>query len=112
MEIDIGDRIVEAEIADTVLKRAKGLSLKNSGKMLFKFNRDTRASIDMMLLSEPLYLYFMNSEKEIIDTQKAKPWTRNPKTWKLYSPDRPYRYLVESFEELGIEEGQKLEFDL
>lgn len=111
MEIDTGDRIVEAELADTMLKRAKGLSLKEKGKMLFKFSRDTNASIDMMLLSKPLYLYFMNSDKEVIDVQKAEPWTRNPKTWRLYSPERPYRYLLESFEKLDIEEGQQLEFE-
>lgn len=111
MRIDTGDKIIEAELADTLLKRAKGLSLKESGKMLFNFNKDTNASIDMMLLSEPLYLYFMNSEKEVIDVQKAEPWNTNPKTWKLYSPDRPYRYLLESFEELGIEEGQQLDFE-
>ena len=111
MEIDTGDKIIEAEVADTMLKRAKGLSLRESGKMLFKFSSDTNASIDMMLLSEPLYLYFMNSDREVIDVQKAEPWTRNPKTWKLYSPDRAYRYLLESFEDLDIEEGQKPEFD-
>ncbi|QKQ98907.1 hypothetical protein GKQ38_05300 [Candidatus Nanohaloarchaea archaeon] len=112
MEIDTGEKVIEAEVANTVLKRAKGLALKDSGKMLFQFNRDTNASIDMMLLSEPLYLYFMNSDKEVIDVQKAEPWTTNPKTWKLYSPDRLYRYLLESFEKLEIEEGQQLEFDL
>ena len=112
MEIDTGDKIIEAELADNMLKRAKGLSLRDSGKMLFRFSSDTKASIDMMLLSQPLYLYFMNSDKEVIDVQKAEPWTRNPKTWKLYSPDRPYRYLLESFEELDIEEGQQLEFEI
>ena len=112
MEIDTGDKIIEAELADSMIKRAKGLALRESGKMLFNFNRDTNAGIDMMLLSEPLYLYFMNSDKEVIDIQKAEPWTTNPKTWKLYSPRRPYRYLLESFEGLDIDEGQKLEFEL
>lgn len=112
MEIDTGDKIIEADLADSMLKRAKGLSLKEKGKMLFKFPSDTNASIDMMLLSEPLYLYFMNSDREVIDVQKAEPWTTNPRTWKLYSPERPYRYLLESFEDLDIEEGQEIGFEM
>lgn len=80
--------------------------------MLFAFDSPTRANIDMMFLSKPLYLYFMNSKKEVIDIQKAEPWGWNPQTWRLYSPGRPYTYLLESFEPLDIEEGDELEFDL
>ena len=112
MEIDTGDRILEAELADTMFKRAKGLSLREKGKMLFKFHSDTSASIDMMLLSEPIYLYFLNSDKTVINVQKAEPWTANPKTWKFYSPDRHYRYLLESFEELDVGEGDELKFEV
>lgn len=97
-----------AEVADTFLKRSWGLSFRTEGKMFFKFSNDTRANIDMMLLSEPLWLYFLNSEKEVINIQKAEPWSINPRTWRLYSPEKPYRYLIESFEKLDIEEGEKV----
>lgn len=80
--------------------------------MLFVFPRSTRAKIDMMFLSKPLYLYFMGSEKEVIDVQKAEPWNWNPNTWKLYSPGVKYRYLLESFEDLEIEEGEVIEFEI
>lgn len=112
MEIKIGEEKFEAELADNIYKRARGLAFRKKGKMLFNFPRETRAKIDMMLLSKPLYLYFLNSEKEVINVQKAEPWSFNPKTWKLYSPERPYRYLLESFEDLGLEEGNQVEFDL
>jgi uncharacterized membrane protein (UPF0127 family) len=101
-----------AEVADTFLKRSWGLSFRTEGKMLFKFPNDTNANIDMMLLSEPLWLYFLNSNKEVIDIQKAEPWGMNPRTWRLYSPEEPYRYLIESFEKLDIEEGEKVRIDL
>lgn len=110
MKIEINGEKIEAEVADSFLKKARGLSFRTEGKMLFTFSRDTRASIDMMLVRKLLHLYFMNSEKEVIDIQKAMPWTPDPRTWKVYSPGRPYRYLLESFEELDIEEGQKLDF--
>jgi uncharacterized membrane protein (UPF0127 family) len=113
-EIDIkaGKTLVQAELADSFLSRARGLSFRTSGKMLFAFPRPTGAKIDMMFLSDPLHLYFMNSEKKVVDIQKAAPWSWNPKTWKLYSPDCKYSYLLESFEKLDVEEGDKLEFTI
>ncbi|MFB6175372.1 MAG: DUF192 domain-containing protein [Candidatus Nanohalobium sp.] len=109
-KIEVNGKNFEAEVADNFYTRAKGLSFRSEGKMLFKFSRDTTASIDMMLLSRPLYLYFMDSEGEVIDVQTARPWGFDPRTWKVYSPDRPYRFLLESFEELDVEEGDSMEF--
>lgn len=113
-KVDISTEHVDfsAEVADTFLKRSWGLSFRTKGKMLFKFSQDTRANIDMMLLSETLWLYFLNAENKVIDVQKAKPWSMDPRTWRLYSPEVPYRYLIESFEKLEIEEGDRIQIDL
>ncbi|MFB6209335.1 MAG: DUF192 domain-containing protein [Candidatus Nanohaloarchaea archaeon] len=108
---DRGEKF-EAELADSFLSRAKGLSFRSSGKMLFAFPGNTRSSIDMMFLSKPLHLYFMDSEKKVIDVKRAEPWSLDPWSWKLYSPEQSYRYLLESFEELDIEEGDALSFDI
>lgn len=112
IRVEIGGRKVEAEVAETFLSRAKGLSFRSSGKMLFKFPQDTRSRVDMMFLSRPLNLYFLNSEREVIDVQEAEPWGWNPKTWRTYSPGQRYRYLLESFETLDIEEGDRLNFEV
>lgn len=112
ISVSTGEEGFEAELADGFMSRFWGLSLRSSGKMLFAFPWDTRASIDMMLLSEPLYLYFIDSEKEVIDVQKAEPWGWKPATWRLYGPETKFRYLLESFEKLDIEKGEKLEFDI
>jgi uncharacterized membrane protein (UPF0127 family) len=109
-EITINGETFDAEVADNFFTRAKGLSLRSKGKMLFKFSRDTNAKIDMMLLSKPLYLYFMDSSGEVIDVQKAEPWSLDPRSWKVYSPNRPYRFLLESFDDLDVEEGDVIEF--
>lgn len=110
MKISVNGEEHGVDVADSFIKRAKGLSFRSEGKMLFRFPKDTHAKIDMMLLSRPLHLYFMNSDKEVVDVQRAEPWTWDPRTWKLYSPSRKYRYLLESFEDLGIEEGDRIEF--
>ncbi|MFB6100331.1 MAG: DUF192 domain-containing protein [Candidatus Nanohalobium sp.] len=109
MKIRTPEGEIEAEVADSILKRAVGLSLRKRGKMIFNFPGKTRAPIDMMLMRRPLHLYFMNSEKEVVHVEKAEPWYRLP--GKLFHrPGEKYRYLLESFEELGIDEGDNLEF--
>ncbi|MFB6115750.1 MAG: DUF192 domain-containing protein [Candidatus Nanohalobium sp.] len=109
-KLQVNGRELTVEVADTLYTRAKGLSFRGEGKMLFKFESDTAARIDMMLLSKPLYLYFMDGSGEVIDVQKAEPWSFDPRTWKTYSPGRPYRFLLESFEELDVSEGDVFEF--
>lgn len=110
VKIEIDGEELEVEVAENMFSRARGLSFRREGKMLFKFPRPTRAKIDMMLLSRPLHLYFMDEDKEVIDVQKADPWCWDPRTWKLYSPEEPYTYLLESFEDLGLEEGDEIDF--
>ena len=111
-EIETPETQIKAEVAQSFLKKAKGLSFRTSGKMLFKFKKDTRSKVDMMFLSKPLYLYFLDSDKTVLEIQKAEPWSLNPRTWRLYSPGKTYRYLLESFEDLGLEEGQKTRFEI
>lgn len=110
MKIDIGEREIEAEVADSVWRRALGLSFRSKGKMLFKFPNDTRAPIDMMLMRRKLFLYFMNSEKKIIHVEEAHPWYKLPRKL-LHRPEESYRYLLESFEQLDLEKGDKVEFN-
>jgi len=109
-KISFKNKEYSVEVADNFFTRAKGLSLRSEGKMLFKFSRNSSAKIDMMLLSRPLYLYFMDSDGKVVDVQEAEAWSFDPRTWRLYSPGRPYRYLLESFEELDLEEGDSVEF--
>lgn len=110
VEIEIGSGVVEAELADSFFRQFWGLSLRNEGKMLFDFKGETRALIDMALLSDSLYLYFIDSDKEVLEVQKAEPWGFDPRSWKLYRPNEPYSYLLESFDKLEIDQGDRLEF--
>ena len=109
MKLTLPENEIEVEVADNTLKRAIGLSLRKKGKMLFKFPRETQAPIDMMLMRDDLHLYFMNQEKEIIHVEKAEPWYKLPKKL-FHRPQKEYRYLLESFEELNLKEGDKIKF--
>lgn len=112
VEIKTPRESFEAELSDNFLSRAVGLSFRTEGKMLFCFPGETRAFIDMMLVSKPLYLYFLDPDRQVIEIQEARPWGIDPWSWKLYRPEKPYRYLLESFEELDLEEGDRLEFEI
>lgn len=109
IEISFNGESIEAEVADNVFRRGLGLSFRDKGKMLFKFPRDTNAPIDMMLMRDSLHLYFMNSEKQVIHVSEAKPWYELPEKY-LHRPESRYRYLLESFEDLGLEEGDRVNF--
>jgi len=107
-----GSRKITAEIADTLLKKSWGLSRRSEGKMLFVFIKPGRPAIDMMLVLESLNLYFLDSDKQVVDTYLAEPWTLNPRTWRLYRPNKDSKYLLESFEDLDLEEGDSVDFSL
>lgn len=102
----------EAELADNFLSRARGMSFRTEGKMLFRFPRSSRVAVDMMFLSVPLQLVFLDRDKRVVDVQRAEPWSFDPRTWKLYRPSQPARYLLESTELLDVEVGESLEFEI
>ena len=108
-ELKFNGEKASAEVADTFLKRGIGLSLRTKGKMLFKFEKEVNLPIDMMLMRKPLHLYFMNSDKKVIYVEKADPWYKLPENF-FHSPEQSYRYLLESFEELNIGKGDKIDF--
>ena len=108
-QVKFKDKKINVEVADSVLKRSLGLSLRKKGKMLFEFGREVSLPIDMMLMRDSLHLYFMNSEKEVIHVEKAEPWYKIPGKY-MHKPEESYQYLLESFERLDIKEGDKLDF--
>lgn len=112
VEVEIGREKIEAELATSLLEKTKGMGFRKEGKMLFVFSSDTRARIDMMFLSVPLQLIFQDSEKKVIDVQRAEPWSLDPRTWRLYYPGKPYRYLLESTEFLDVEKDDHLKFEI
>ena len=112
IQIEATEDSFKAELADTFLSKFIGFRFCSEGKMLFPFSRDTNALIDMMLVPEPLYLYFIDSDKQVMEVQKADPWSLNPRTWRFYRSEESYQYLLESFEKLDLAEGDKLQFEV
>lgn len=103
-----GDRY-RVEEAKTLIQKAWGLSMREKGKMLFVFEKPQKPTFDMMLVQHPLHMYFIDSQQEVKDCVKAEPWTLDPRTWKLYRPERPVKYVLESFEDLDLQQGDKIQ---
>ena len=112
IEVEVDGEIFEVELADSLLKKSWGLSRRSSGKMLFVFGFESRPAIDMMLVPEALHLYFLDEEKRVVDVKFAEPWGLDPRTWKIYRPEVDSEFLLESFEDLGLEKGDSVEFSL
>lgn len=112
INIEVSGKIFKVELAVSLLKKSWGLSMRKNGKMLFNFSSPGRPPIDMMLVQRPLNLYFLDEEKKVVDVQYAEPWTFDPRTWKIYRPSEASKYLLESFEDLELEEGHEIDFQL
>lgn len=81
-------------IADTPLKRRKGLSLikelpKGWG-MFFHFDHDVDNGFTMENTNIPLTLIFLDKDYKIIETFKCKPRQKG-----TIKPSKKYRYVIE-----------------
>ena len=86
--VKIGNASIKAEIADTSLKKIKGLmfrkQLQKDQGMLFVFNYDNYHGIWMMNMSFPIDIIWIDNEKKVVDVvRNAQPCLIACKT---YSP--------------------------
>jgi len=66
----------------------------------------------MFLVPESLHIYFLDSEKRVVDQITAYPWSLDPRTWRVYTASKAFRYALESSEPLEIEIGDELSFEV
>ncbi|WP_048148633.1 DUF192 domain-containing protein [Palaeococcus ferrophilus] len=99
------------EVADTFLKRFRGLMLKPrvESALLFLLPAETRAnaSIHTFFMLTEIDAIFLNGERRVVDVRRAKPW-------RLYVPQRAARYVIETppgvAEGLEVEPGDEIEW--
>lgn len=59
----------------------------------------------MLGMSYGLKIIFIDGRKRIIEVKKAWPLSLNPKTWKVYAPKKPCKYVLE------VPENSKYKFE-
>lgn len=102
MILQVSERCVEAEIAESFYEKLKGLRFRECGEMFFDLESPTRAVVDTLFVRGDLHLYFLNEDMEVVETECLPPN-------RFYTPSTEYRYLLESFEDLGVKEGDEVE---
>ncbi len=106
MKVWIGKKKIEVEVADNFLKRLIGLSFSKKKNMLFIMPYDSKWSFWMFLVRYPIKIIFIDSKKRVVDVKLAVPITLNPKTWKIYRPKVPCRYVLETSLNISVKIGE------
>lgn len=106
----------KAEVADDAQERTMGLMFRSKlgpgEAMLFIFPQDSLSPFWMQNTLISLDIIFVGADKKIVSwVAQAPPQTTEPRY-----PEGPYRYVLEiaggRAKELGIQPGDRLEFDL
>ncbi|UCC91226.1 MAG: DUF192 domain-containing protein [Candidatus Aenigmatarchaeota archaeon] len=108
------------ETADSVGKKTKGLMFRkelapDSG-LLMVFNYDRKHEIWMFGMRFAIDVVFIDKRKRIVDIKHSvKPMGKNPRSWKIYRPKEPCRYVLEVnpglIEKTKTEIGDVLDFE-
>lgn len=69
--------------------------------MLFELDKEDRRVVDSMLMLKPVRLYFLDKNGKMVETGFLKPW-------QTYTPEKRFKYLLESFQDLSLETGDEI----
>lgn len=104
---------IKTRTTNTNFELVKGLMFKRRGRLLLDFGKECKPGIWMLFMKFPLDLIFLDSSGKIVDIiENVKPFSLNPKTWKIYYPRKNCRYCLEVeagfVKKFKIEVGKKI----
>ncbi|MEE9323419.1 MAG: DUF192 domain-containing protein [Candidatus Aenigmarchaeota archaeon] len=108
------------ETADSIGKKTNGLmfrkNLARDSGLLMVFGYERKHEIWMLGMRFPIDIVFIDKDKRVVDIKHSvKPIGKNPKTWRVYRPKEPCRYVLEVgsglVEKTKTEIGDVLEFE-
>ncbi len=96
----IGDAQLLVEIADTQIKRAKGLMdrefLDEKEGMLFVFDRLEKHSFWMKNTKIPLSIGFFDAKKKLFQIEEMEPHSPNMSALRIYESNQPCLFALEA----------------
>ncbi len=104
---------LECETAAAPWKQAVGLSFNRKRRnMLFIFPFERKWEFWMFGMLYPIKIIFIDGRKRAIEVKEAEPLSLNPKTWKVYAPKKPCKYVLEipADSKYKFEKGNRLEW--
>lgn len=108
MKVRIGKSVIEADVANDMIKRTLGLGIGKKRSMLFLMPYEYKWSLWMFTVKYPLTMVFIDKNKNVIDVQRGVPITSDPKTWRTYTPKKKCKYILETPFKSGIRIGDSV----
>lgn len=101
------------DVAESMWEKTKGLMLREEGRLLLVFDRESRWSIWMPFMRMSIDCIYLDSEYRVVSLKRdVPPLSLHPRTWRQYRPSRPCRYILEVesglIEDIGVERGHEL----
>jgi uncharacterized membrane protein (UPF0127 family) len=87
---------IESEVANNLWKQIKGLSFSKIRNLFFLMSYERKWRIWMFGMRSKINIVFIDSKNIVVDVKKAEPLTLNPKSWKIYKPKKPCKYILET----------------
>ncbi len=112
MKAYLGKKLVcEGGVADNILSKAWGWMLhkpeRNEG-LLFVLLFECKPAMWMFMTISKINMAFLDKDFRVVDFQQASPMTLDPRTWRLYFPKKPCRYVLELHPDNKLKAGEKL----
>jgi hypothetical protein len=98
VEVSTPEHEIDTRLAENAFEKAWGLRRSKEGDMLFRTAR--RVTLDSFLVRNSLNLYFLGGGR-VLETGVLEPSS-------IYRPDTGSEWLLESFESLGLDEGDRV----
>ncbi len=91
-----GCRIENVEVASKISELIRGLMFRSGGCMLLDFKREKTVGIWTLFMKYTLVIAFVRENGEVAGVvENAPPLSLDPRTWKIYYPPSPVRYVLE-----------------
>jgi uncharacterized protein len=108
MKIKFKKAAIEADLADGFFKKMIGLSFSKKKNMLFTMDFEYAWQFWMFGVRYDLYMIFLDKNKIVVDVRKAVPLSFDMKTWKVYAPKKPAKYILETPYDIKMKIGDRL----
>jgi uncharacterized membrane protein (UPF0127 family) len=108
MIIKVNNRKIKVEVADNIIKRMMGLSFSEKKNMFFPMEFESRWSMWMFAVNYEIKMIFIDSDKKVVDILEGVPITPDPRTWKVYTPKKPCKYILETPFDIKVKIGDRV----
>jgi len=97
------------KICNNFFSQSKGLMFSRPKVLIFDFKKEKKISLHMLFVFYPIYVFFLNNNKEVVEQKKMNPFT-------FYKSRKQSRFIIEipsrHFDKNSIDTGDKMEFRL